>query len=83
LGGGSSDEFSIFSSDVTIMARSFIMIAKKAKSTKEKSFDAFMSHKVKNYAEYCEFMKPRNTDISINSLGFSSARQRRSWVQGR
>jgi len=44
-----------------------------AKRAKKESLKDFMSHKVKNYAEFCDFMRPRNSDVSINSLKFGEA----------
>ena len=42
------------------------------KKQKKESLDDFLSHKVKDYAEYREFMKPRNSDHSMKSLKFST-----------
>ena len=44
---------------------------KMAKKQKRESLTDFLSHKVKDYAEYREFMKPRNSDHDINTLKFS------------
>jgi hypothetical protein len=44
-----------------------------AKKTKNESFADFMSHKVKNYAEYCDFMRFRNSGRDINSLKYTEA----------
>ena len=44
-----------------------------AKTAKKESLKDFMRHKVKNYAEYCDFMRPQNSDVSINSLKFRKA----------
>ncbi|MDR1830797.1 MAG: hypothetical protein LBQ76_08520 [Candidatus Fibromonas sp.] len=52
------------------------MPAKKKKETLE----SFMSHKVKNYAEYSEFMRPHNSDVNVNALKFTGARLRHNKV---
>jgi len=44
-----------------------------AKKPKKESLKDFMNHKVKNYADYCDFMRPRNSDVNINSLNFGEA----------
>jgi hypothetical protein len=40
------------------------------KRTKRETLGNFLSRKVKDYAEYRELMKPRNSDHDINSLKF-------------
>jgi hypothetical protein len=42
------------------------------KKQKKESLADFLSHKVKDYAEYREFMKPRNSDHDMKSLKFST-----------
>jgi hypothetical protein len=44
-----------------------------AKNIKKESLKSFLAHKVKDYAEYCEYMKPRNSDHNINNLTFTEA----------
>jgi hypothetical protein len=44
-----------------------------AKKEKKETIADFLSHKVKDYAEYREFMKPHNSDHDINSLKFYPA----------
>jgi len=46
------------------------MVAKKAK---KESATSFFAHKVKNDADFCKFMRPRNSDHDINSLEFTGA----------
>jgi len=41
------------------------------KKAKKETLADFLSHNVKDYAEYREFMKPRNSDHDINNLKFS------------
>jgi len=43
------------------------------KKTKKETLEGFLSHKVRNYAEYSKFMRPRNSDVNINSLKFTGA----------
>ena len=45
-----------------------------AKTKKKESFADFLSHKVKDYAEYREFMKPKNSDHDFATLKFFPAR---------
>jgi hypothetical protein len=40
------------------------------KRAKKETLASFLSHKVKDYAEYREFMKPRNSDHSFTALKF-------------
>ncbi|MDR2555470.1 MAG: hypothetical protein LBC64_08600 [Fibromonadaceae bacterium] len=40
------------------------------KKIKEETLTSFLSHKVKDYAEYREYMKPRNSDHSFATLKF-------------
>ncbi len=40
------------------------------KRAKIETLSAFLSHKVKDYAEYREFMKPHNSDHSFATLKF-------------
>jgi hypothetical protein len=51
----------------------------KNKSKKE-SLKSFFSQKVKSREEYCEFMKPRNSDVNVNSLKFTGASLRHNKV---
>jgi len=46
------------------------------RNTKKESLKSFLAHKVKDYAEYCEYMRPRNSDHNINSLTFTKAHLR-------
>jgi len=50
------------------------------KKTKKETLESFLSHKVKNHAEYSKFMRPRNSDISVNSLKFTGAHLRHNKV---
>jgi hypothetical protein len=40
------------------------------KKAKKETLATFLSHKVKDYAEYREFMKPRNSDHDFTTLKF-------------
>jgi len=40
------------------------------KRAKKETLSGFLSHKVKDYAEYREFMKPRNSDHDFTTLKF-------------
>jgi len=40
------------------------------KRAKKETLAGFLSHKVKDYAEYRDFMMPRNSDHDINKLKF-------------
>jgi len=51
-----------------------------AKKTKEECTASFLAHKVKNDADFCKFMRPRNSDHDINSLEFTGARLKHNKV---
>jgi len=43
-------------------------------SREKKTADDFLSHKVKDYAEYREFMRPHNSGFDLSTVKFRPAK---------